>query len=138
MAVYSGNADHLTIDGTNMHDYLVDIEIAPSMETADVSGGQSTTHRERNEGLNDHSLRMTVHYEITQIATILPLVANGEHTVVWGPEGNASGKPKHTQKFIITGAPTGASMMKDSARVFTVTGIASAEPTDDMWNGATF
>lgn len=138
MATYSGNKDYLTIDGVDMSPYWREAEITPIMETADVTAGANVEHRERNEGLRDYQFSFTIVYDDTQAATILPLVRPGRHRVVYGPEGNTSGKPKHDQYFIFTEAPTGGTYEKNEARTFSVSGEAADTPIADMYNGGAF
>lgn len=136
MATYSGNKDYLSIDGVDLSAYWRDAEISPSMETADVTTGANVTHRQRNEGLKDYAFSFTIAYDDEDLQTILPLIEVGRHLVVYGPEGNAAGKPKHQQYFIFTEAPTSGTFEKNEARAFSVSGEAAAAPIDDMYDGA--
>lgn len=138
MAVYSGNKDYISIDGVNLSAYWREAEISPSMETADVTAGANVTHRSRNEGLNDYAFSLTIVYDDADLQTILPVIKPGRHLVVYGPEGNVAGKPKHEQYFIWTEAPTGGNHEKSEARVFTISGEAAAPPISDMYAGAVF
>lgn len=138
MATYSGNNDYLSIDGVDLSAYWREAEITPSIETADVTAGSGSTHRERNEGLKDHTFNFTIVYDSADLQTILPVIKPGTHTVIYGPEGNAAGKPKHQQSFIFTEVPTGGNYEKSDARVFSISAEAAAAPTYDMYAGAVF
>lgn len=132
MTVYSGNDDFLSIDGVNVSSYWVDTDITPSGESADTTSGSGTTHRTRNAGLKDHKIKITIVYDADAIATILPLATIGQHTVIYGPQGNGTGKPKHQQVFNFTSVPTKGDVEKKTKRVFTIDGEAMAAPVYDF------
>jgi len=58
----------------------------------------------------------------------------GTHTITYGPEGNATGKPKHVQSFIITGTPHEVTVEK-SRVILTASMEGAATPTTDMFSG---
>lgn len=138
MATYSGNDDFISIDGTDLSGYQVEIEITPSRATTDVTAGSGIDHVKRNEGLADYTMSFTIAYDSADHATIFPLIAPGTHTVIYGPQGSTAGTPKHEQSFIITEAPTGGAVRKDEMRVFTVSAEAAAAPVSDMYAGDTW
>lgn len=138
MAEYSGFSDYLSIDGTDVSEYLVEVEHDPIIETADVTMGSGTTWRSRNVALKDGNLNFSVGYDDAFIGTLLPLIRPGRHTVVYGPEGNGAGKPKHEQAFIFTGRPSTGNMQQSELRVFAVAGVADGAPTTDIDAGGTF
>lgn len=138
MAVYTGNDDYVSIDGTSVSSYWVDIEITPNLATTDTTHGSGVSHMTRNAGLKDHSISMTIIYDAADHATLMPLLEPGEHTVIWGPQGNTAGQPKHEQKFIFTEAPTSGNYEKSEKRVFSISGEASAAPVSDLWGGDTW
>jgi hypothetical protein len=134
MAQYNGNGYYVDIDGTNISSYVIEMSLEPAVEAVDVTAGASTTHRERNAGLKDYTFSMSVGYDDSAASTILPLVAPGAHTVTFGPEGSANGKPKHVQSFIIEGAGHTVAVSKSHV-VFSVSGSGAAAPTTDMYAG---
>lgn len=134
MATYNGNNAYIDIDGTRIDTYFVNVSLNPSIETVDITAGSGATHRQRATGLKDNGGSMQIAYDDTNIATILPLVAPGAHTLTYGPEGNSAGKPKHVQAIIISGAPHTVAVSKDMV-VFDVSFEAAAAPTTDMFNG---
>jgi hypothetical protein len=138
MAVLNEMNDFLSIDGTDVSSYLRDVNIGKTLETADTTHGSGVKHRSRNAGLEDYEFSATLVYETADIATLLPLLKPGEHTVIWGPEGNGSGKPKHEQKFIFTELPFEGNYEQSDPRVLAVSAEASAPPVSDWVEGATF
>ena len=138
MATYSGFDDFVSIDGVNVSAYIRDVELSPALETADVTAGSGVSHRERNPGLKDHEITITFVHDPSYFATLTPLIRTGTHTIIWGPEGNATGKPCHEQSFIITENGTAGNYEQSDARVFSVSGEAAAAPVRDMFNGGVF
>jgi hypothetical protein len=134
MATYNGNDAYISIDGTSLATYFVSLSYEPSLETVDVTAGSSTTWRERAEGLKDASATLTVVYDVAYAATMLPLVEVGTHSIIYGPEGSATGKPKHAQSFIITSVPHEVNVEK-SRVALTCSMEAAAAPTTDMFSG---
>ncbi len=134
MAIYNGNNAYIDIDGTRLDTYFVNVAFEPSLETVDITAGSGATHRQRAEGLKDSAGSMTIGYDVTNIATILPLIEVGTHALTYGPEGNGAGKPKHVQSIIITGASHTVAVSKDMVQ-FDVSFEAAAAPTVDMFNG---
>lgn len=134
MATKADNTLYLDFDGTQLDTYFQDFGYDPSMETNDTTAGSSTSWRTFAEGLKSGSLSLTIVYDTTNAATILPLIEVGTHTITIGPEGTTAGKPKHVQAFIITGVSLPISVNKTTVSQV-VAGTASAAPTTDMYSG---
>lgn len=138
MAEYSGFNDFLSIDGTDVSAYLRDVEYGPTIETADVTAGSGVTHRKRNTALKDSDGSMTFIYDDAFFTTLAPLIEPGEHTIIWGPEGDGSGKPKLEMDVIITDNSLSGNYEQTDARVFSVSFVQAAAPTTDPFDGGTF
>lgn len=137
MARYNGNNIFLSIDGTVITSSWKEIELTPSMEEVDTTQGVGRRHLQRSEGLNDTALTIIVGYDPDNIQAQLATLKPGIHAVVFGPEGNAAGKPRHEQSFLFTEAPLGQDVKKKEV-VFTVSAAGADEPTVDMYNGGVF
>lgn len=137
MAELNANAGHLTFDGVDMVPYLQSFDIDPTAATVESTAG-NVGHTLRQAGLRSTRFSANFVYRVGGVAAYMAKIKPGaEVTVDWGPEGNTTGKPRHTQKFIITGSST--SQDKDKKLVvYAVSGENSAEPTNDKWNGATW
>jgi len=135
MAVYADNDIYLDIDGTQIDSYFKSVTITPSVATIDVTRGSGMDHVERAVGLKDTSISMQIGYDTSNPSTIIQLLQPGvEVTVTYGPEGNASTKPKHVQKFVFSSAPHTVTVGKDEV-VWDVSGEATDAPTTDMYAG---
>jgi hypothetical protein len=137
MAELNANAGYLTFDGVDMVPYLQSFDIKPTANTVNTTAG-NVGHTLRQAGLRSTSLTANIIYRVGGVATYLAKIKPGaEVTVDWGPEGNTTGKPRHTQKFIITDSSTSQDAEKKVVQ-YAVTAENSAEPTNDKWNGATW
>jgi hypothetical protein len=137
MATLSGNNVHLVIGGTTVTAYFTDVELSPSVESVDVTAGGGREHRQRNVGLGDTGMTITLVYDAANIQTYIQKLKPGLYTVEYGPEGNTVGKPKHIQDFILTGAPFSVSVEKSKV-AFQLSFEAAEAPTFDMFNGAVY
>lgn len=137
MPSYNGNNIYLVIDGMEVQSQFKSVSLEPSIESVDTTRGAGATHMMRNEGLRDTSISFSLGYDTDLVPTWLPKLRPGLHTIVFGPEGNATGKPKHQQDFITTAAPLEVTVEKGEV-VFDVSGEGAAAPVFDMFAGATF
>ena len=131
MAQYADNDWYLDIDGTDISSYVTEISLDPTTATNDTTAGSSTDHMSRSVGLQDHSLSFTVYADDSAGYSLALL--KGTHTVTYGQQGNAAGKPKHVQSFILTSASHTTTVDKAMV-VYAVSGEAAAAPTTDMFN----
>lgn len=137
MASFNGNDAYLTIGGTDVSGFWTGFTLTESIEAVDVTAGSGTDHRERAEGLADTSCSGTIVYDAASVSTYIQKLKPGTYTIIWGPEGNTAGKPKHEQSFIITEVSHSVTVDKKMV-VFEFSGKAAAAPTYDMHAGATF
>lgn len=109
----------------------------------DVSAGAGIEWEEHAAKLNVINCKITVVYAedtvVTDIDTILNSLGRGAVVaVVWGPEGNTAGNPKHDQDFLIT-AISGPEQGHDKpAMMFEITGISSGAPRSNLYAGDTW
>lgn len=133
MAEYNGNGVYLDIDGTAIHSYFINVTLSPSVATVDVTRGAGATHIARAAGLKDTSASVQIGYDDSNASTIMALFDMGDTvTLTYGPEGSGTGKPKHVQSFLVTGAPHTVSVSKEAV-VWDISLEAAAAPTTDMY-----
>lgn len=137
MARYNGNNIFLSIDGTVISSNWKEIEFTPSMEAIDTTQGVARKHLQRSEGLNDTAMTIIVGYDKDNIQAQFALIKPGIHHIVFGPEGSATGQPRHEQSFIVTEAPFGQDVKKKEV-AFTLSCEGADEPVVDMHNGGVF
>jgi hypothetical protein len=139
MATLAGNNAYLTIGGTDVSAYAVVFSGEHSAEEINVTAGFGATYQERVAGLKDFSGTFTIVYETTLAPTHLTLIGAGQlRTIVWGPEGNTAGKPKHEQSCLITGVKGPEVKVDKSMTVFEVSFKGAAAPVTDMYSGGVF
>lgn len=134
---FNGNNIFMSIDGTSVGAEWIEYELTTSVEEVDTTRGAAQTNMQRNAGLNDQSLTITLAYDPEKIQTQIAYLKPGVHHVVLGPEGNAAGKPRHEQEFLFTEAPFGQTVKKDQV-VFTISASAADAPVADFFSGAVF
>lgn len=134
MAQYADNDIYLDIDGTAISARFKKVSLEPVGESLDTTMGSGADFRSRALGLKDYKISIELAYDTTSVSTDLALLKPGAHTITYGPEGSAQGKPKHVQSFILTGAPHEVSVEKTPV-VFSVSGEGAAAPTTDIFNG---
>lgn len=137
MALYSGNKDYLSIDGVELAGFWRDTQIVATVDMAENTSGNAQ-FKSRFETLRDYSMSFTIAYDDEEADMILNLVRPGKHLVVYGPEGNVAGKPKHQQYFIFPQVETEGDSEKSQLRVFSVSANAAEAPLFDMYNGGVF
>jgi hypothetical protein len=136
MAKLNGNDIYLTINGTDVKAFWKKVSLNPSADTVDVTAGAGTDHKQYEPGLIETDMSISLAYETALLATYIQLLQVGEKvTVVYGPEGAVSGKPKHEQVFIVTTAPHEVSVTKDAV-MFELELKGADAPTLNMFAGA--
>jgi len=131
MAKYNGNGYYLSIGGVDVSAYVVDVNLTPSITSVDVTAGTGTAHMQRAEGLYDHTITITI-AAVTE-AEYADTLLKGTQAVIYGLEGNAAGKPKHSQSFILT--PVHSTAVTKDFVTHSLSGEATAAPSDDMFAG---
>lgn len=138
MAIYNGNAIYLTVDGVNVAADFIDVKLEQSAVPVVVTHG-AATNEQRNPGLFDGTIAITLAYDISNVASFIQHIRKGLTVVVdYGPEGNTSGKPRHTQPFLITKVSGPDTAAKKDLVTFVINGDGADAPTADMYAGATF
>jgi len=135
MATLNENDYYLSVGGTDVSSYVVDVTLEPSVTSQDVTAGSGSDWVNRAEGLKDCTISFTLAYD--DASGYAFSILQGEKQIIYGPEGNSSGAPKHTQYFILTGAPHTVNVSKEMV-TFSVSGEGSQDPTDNMFAGATW
>lgn len=138
MGQLAENNIFLKIDNLEVKALFKNVNLQPSNSVVDTTMGAGVDHVQRKPGLNDHTISVSIGYDDTIIATYIQKLKVGVRvTIEYGPEGAVSGKPRHVQDFIITGAPSPHDVQK-SAVSFDVTASAADAPSVDMFDGGVY
>lgn len=140
MATLNGNNVYLSLDGVNVSAYWTDeVSFSESNNTVEVTAGAGATDVERASGLRDTTLSLVVVYDDANLSTYLSKMAVGSsYTVIYGPESNTTGKPKHEQTMILqTMDGPNPTINKDMVS-FSLSFQGAATATARIANGDTF
>ncbi len=138
MTVFNGNNIYMTIDGVNVATRMIKVDLEPSVESQDTTMGSSVTHVQRSVGLKDTKMSVTLGYDSGNIPVYIAAIAPGLHTIVFGPESNVAGKPKHEQSFIIESAPMSGQSIQKTPVVFELSCVGADTPVTDLFAGGVF
>ena len=133
MAKYSSNGVYLNWNGVNVSaKWTGQTNFTPTNSPTNVSAGANATHEEWNPGLNATGMAFNLYFDDDQAeraAYIGSLESGTKGTLIYGPQGNAAGKPVHEQVMIVT-APTGpnAGQAKDVFQMIELTLLGAAAP----------
>lgn len=132
---YANNNFYLSIGGTDLSAFVINVTLSPSQSSVETTAGSGTDHVSRAEGLEDHSISFTIYSDDANAYSLALL--KGEQIAIFGEQGNASGRPKHVQSFILTGVSSPTMVSKEMV-IYDVSGEAAAAPTTDMFAGGTW
>lgn len=139
MAHYVDNDFLFKANTTDYSAYVVEVSIEPSNAVVETTAGAGTNHTQRAKGMDDTKFNVTLRYQTAAVGvTLINLFRPGQVvTIEFGPEGNAAGKPKHVQSFIVDSMPIKIPVKKDSV-VLEVSMSGADAATTDMFNGGTY
>lgn len=140
MPEFNGNDIYLTINSVDVTARWRSIEMSMSIGDEDVSAGAGVEWEKHASKLKNVSATVTLVYDDTNAASDLfnLVVAGDVVAVVYGPEGNTAGKPKHDQDFKINSI-SGPSMNHDKTLVTLAWEmISSNAPRSNIYEGDTF
>lgn len=135
MAELNANAGYFTVNAVDLASKLSKINLQPSAEVVEVTAG-NVAHKANQAGLRMTTLSFSLTYTVGSVATYIQLIKpTAEIAVDYGPEGSTTGKPRHTQSFIVKSANFSQDAQKAWV-VFEVEAEAAGAPTNDMASGA--
>lgn len=137
MAQYQGNAYYMLIDGTNVSAYVIDASVSQKIDEVDITAGANTTTKARGAGLADYTFKATFYMDDTAHTTQMALFKGGIHSVEFGIQGSASGKPRHVQNFLFTEVPLETDVGKKMV-AFSISAVGAAAPSVNMYNGGVY
>lgn len=140
MATLNGNNVYLELDGVDVSAYFTgEISRTTTNNTQETTAGSGRTGVQRAAGLNDYSLELSLAYDVADLGTYKgKLVKGAAYTMIYGPEGNGSGKPKDEVPVIIASV-SGPNITIDKQMVmFEVSFQQADEPITLIESGGTF
>lgn len=142
MATYNGNSIYLRVNNVNVESLWREMDIKVSIDKEDTSAGAGITHKKNAAKLQELTAKLTIVYDTdsapTDISNIYALSQDHISAIVYGPEGNTTGKPKDDRDWLVTNIG-GASTSYDKKLVmFEVDLVSTGEPRSNHYDGDTF
>jgi hypothetical protein len=138
MAQLAENNIYLAFDAVVVSSFFKECNPSPSNATQDTTMGAGVDHVQRKPGLNDTTFTVTIGYDDTVVSTYIQKLRPGATvSFEYGPEGAVSGKPRHVQSCIVSGAPHTVSVSKTPV-AFQVTLQGADAPSVDMYAGGVY
>jgi hypothetical protein len=138
MAQYADNLAYIKIDSVEVQAYFKNVKLSPSNNSIDTTVGSGTDHVQRQPGLDDTKIDISLGYDTAQLQTYIQKLKVGQIvTIEYGPESNVSGKPRHVQAFNITKADHEVNVDK-SHTLFDLSGEGSAAASISMFSGGVY
>jgi hypothetical protein len=105
VAKHHGKAGHFTIDGVDLTEYLTDISLEESVDTAEVST-MGSDDKEFVEGMAGSTISLSGVWDETAVTgpdvTLSGLKGAGANPFVYGPAGGDPGDVTYTGSAILT------------------------------------
>lgn len=115
MAGRVDNDIYLTINGVSVCAYFKEVELKIMSAGIDITAGCAQDWEQIGAGMLSSTMSAQLTYDDTNVDDYLATLKPGQViTVVYGPEGNTAGKPKHEQLMHIESVTTGNKSVKDA------------------------
>lgn len=140
MAEYSGNDVYLRMNAVNIETYWREMTMDFESGEEDTSAGAGIDWSKSAAKLSKIKAKISIIHDDVVAATTLAALWEENMIVVvdYGPEGNAAGKPRHTQSFKINSI-SGPTTKHDKALVmYEFDMVSTGVPTANLYAGATF
>ena len=140
MAEYNGNSIYLRVNDVNVEALWKQMDISKGVADVEVTAGAGSTHEEHAAGLKSGKAKLTLAYNDTQAATDIAAlhVATEVIAVVYGPEGNAAGKPCDNRNWLITNIAGPSTQVAKEPVLLEFDLVGTGVPTKDLHKGDTF
>lgn len=133
------NAYYLAADGYDISGKITEVTPKGEVDTEDVTAGANTEHVQKAAKLRDTSMSFSVAYIASAVPQYIYRIQPGARVnLVYGPEGTASGKPKHQQDVIIKSVDGPKQDVGKTMMVFKADCEAADAPMVDIYKGGTF
>lgn len=138
MAQYADNNIYLKMDSVEVQAFFKTVKLSPSNNSVETTVGSGTDHIQRQPGLDDTKIDISIGYDTTQLQAYIQKLKRGQIvTIEYGSEGNASGKPRHVQTFNITKAEHSVNVDKSHV-IFEISGEGADAASIDMYAGGVY
>jgi hypothetical protein len=143
MATLQGNDQYISVNSSVVTTTYRSFSMELATDQEDTSAGTGIEWASRGAKLSTITATLTIVHDTGTVSstldTILNSVGRGDVVpVVFGPEGNTAGQPKHDQDFLVTGI-TGPETGHDKPLVtYEISMESSGAPRSNMYDGDTW
>lgn len=139
MAATNTNDAFLSVGGTDVSGLWTELKLSMKRGTADANYGSGIEWEGKLAALKGYSGDLTIIYEETGVpATVQAMNNNDSVAIIYGPQGNSSGEPKHDQDFVVTGIEWSQMADKSNMLVYKIKLESNGTPRSDWLSGDTF
>ena len=150
MAVLNGNEAYLSVNSVVVADPGDATEkvfrmFRMSLSTGDenVTAGAGTNWEDHAGKLNVINGTITIVYNTSRVTADLAAISDQTAEgmlipIIWGPERDVAGKPKHEQNFLVTQINGPEINAEKPLVTFEMTVVSSGEPTSNLYDGDTW
>lgn len=133
MATLAENTIYLSMGGTVVSAYFVEVKLSASNDGQDTSAGSGADWKSSAPGLNEIKIDISIMHDAADIQAYIQKLAVGQViSIEYGPESNVSGKPRHVQDFLVTSNNHGVKISK-AAVMYEISGVSSGAPSVNMF-----
>ncbi len=140
MAEYNGNDIYLRLNSVDIEARWRQVDLSLDRGDEDVSAGAGIAWEKHAGKLMSTKCKISLIYDDTQAAAdqAALYVVGGVVAMVYGPEGNAAGKPCHNQNYLITNISGPTTGHDKPAVMVEYDMISTGVPTKNFYAGDTF
>lgn len=130
MPTANDNNAYLAIDGVDVSGLFTDaIELEMTVDTEDITRGAGATHKQRAAKLIDGKIKFVIGYDTDSASTYIARMKPGQYVITYGPQGNATGMPKHEGAYIVTSVKGINTDIQKTKKVFEIDAEQADKPT---------
>ena len=140
MAELNGNNVHINVNGVNVAARWKQFDMTLNIGDEDVSAGAGIAWEKHAPKLKNVQAKLILAYDDVAAATDFAglWTATDTFAVIYGPEGNAAGKPCHHQSFKVNSQKGPTTNHDRTAVLLEYDLISTGVPTKNIYAGDTF
>lgn len=140
MAATNTNAAFLSIDAIDISALWIELKLNPKRGTTSATAGSNVEWESVLPTLKKVTGDLTIRFDSGAVVppVIQNMLDNDTIDLIYGPEGNTSGDPKHEQTFTVTGIDWAQMSDKSKMLQYKISLESTGTPTSDMFSGDSF
>jgi hypothetical protein len=140
MAEYNGNDIYLRMNGVDVEARWKEVTIGRKVGDEDMSSGAGIEYEKHAAKLKAGTAKVVLMYDDVAAANDMAALHTNSSimAMVYGPEGNAAGKPCDNRNWLVTGINGPSTKADKPAVLLEFDLVATGTPTKDIHKGDTF